>query len=125
MAHGRSRVMASGAARLELHLDRLEVGSVRVDAVGLECGDSLLGVVVRVRQASGAFVMTVAPSAFFVSIATCTVWSQAASSTMPIPFSDGQISLLISFICQSWWLAPSLEPLATTMSRHFSALSRQ
>ena len=35
------------------------------------------------------------------------------------------MSLLISFICHSWWLSPSFEPCATTMSRHFSALSRQ
>src|SRR4051794_25364854 len=54
-----------------------------------------------------------------------TVCFQSASSTTPIPFFDGQISLLTSFICQSWWLLPSLEPLATTRSRHFSGLSRQ
>ena len=35
------------------------------------------------------------------------------------------MSLLISFICHSWWLAPSFDPAATTMSRHASALSRQ
>src|SRR3954471_20445142 len=54
-----------------------------------------------------------------------TVCFQAASSTTPMPPVDGQISLFTSFICQSWWLLPSLEPLATTRSRHFSALSRQ
>ena len=30
-----------------------------------------------------------------------------------MPSVDGQISLLISFICHSWWLAPSFEPAAT------------
>ena len=29
-----------------------------------------------------------------------------------MPFGDGQMSALISFICQAWWLAPSCEPLA-------------
>src|SRR3954454_12973434 len=38
---------------------------------------------------------------------------------------DGQINLLISFICHSWCVAPSLDPLATTMSRQSSGLSRQ
>ena len=42
-----------------------------------------------------------------------------------MPFGDGQMSALISFICQAWWLAPSWEPLARTMSTHFWALSRQ
>ena len=27
-----------------------------------------------------------------------------------MPAGDGQISALISFICQAWWLAPSCEP---------------
>ena len=43
----------------------------------------------------------------------------------PMPFSAGQMSLLTSFICHSWCEAPSVEPLATTMSRHASTLSRQ
>src|SRR3954451_1879293 len=74
---------------------------------------------------SGCFVRTVLPSWFLVCSDWSTVRCQAAGSTMPIPFGDGQISLFTSFICQSWWLAPSLEPLATTMCRHFSGLSRQ
>ena len=44
---------------------------------------------------------------------------------MPMPSGDGQISLLISFICHSWWLLPSCDPAATTRSRHSSGLSRQ
>ena len=60
-----------------------------------------------------------------MSIAICTVRSHAAGSIMPTPFAAGQISLLISFICQSWWLAPSFEPFATTMSTHSWTLSRQ
>jgi hypothetical protein len=46
-------------------------------------------------------------------------------SMTPTPSGDGQMSLLTSFICHSWWLAPSLEPFATTMSRQLSGLSRQ
>ena len=42
-----------------------------------------------------------------------------------MPFGDGQMSALISFICHAWWLAPSWEPFARTMSTHFCALSRQ
>src|SRR5919107_2605472 len=74
---------------------------------------------------SGCFVSTVSPTWFFVVRDRSTVCLQAASSIRPTPADDGQISLLTSFICQSWWLLPSLEPLATTRSRHDSALSRQ
>src|SRR6185436_7838982 len=75
---------------------------------------------------SGCLVRTVAPSAFFACNATWTVRSQAAWSIVPTPAAgDGQISLLISLTCHSWWLAPSFEPAFTTMSRHDSGLSRQ
>src|SRR4030095_6767610 len=74
---------------------------------------------------SGCFVSTVSPVWFFVVMDRSTVCFQAASSTTPTPPVDGQISLLTSFTCQSWWLLPSLDPLATTRSRHFSVLSRQ
>ncbi len=73
----------------------------------------------------GGAVSTVAPSRFWVLMAMSTVRFHAASSITPTPASAGQISLLISFICQSWWLLPSFDPLATTMSRHSSTLSRQ
>ena len=76
-------------------------------------------------SASGAFVSTVAPSRFFVPLAMSTVRCQAASSMTPTPFAAGQMSLLTSFTCHSWWLLPSFDPLATTMSRHCSTLSRQ
>ena len=42
-----------------------------------------------------------------------------------MPAGDGQMSALISFICQAWWLAPSCEPFDSTMSTHFWGLSRQ
>src|SRR3954453_24064874 len=54
-----------------------------------------------------------------------TVWSHAAWSNWPMPFGDGQISPLISFIIQSWWLLPSVEPALVRMSAHLSGLSRQ
>ena len=73
----------------------------------------------------GGAVSTVAPSRFGVFWAISTVRSHAASSMMPMPFSAGQMSLLTSFICHSWWLSPSCEPAATTMSRQASGLSRQ
>ena len=77
-------------------------------------------------SASGCLVSTVAPSAFLACSATCTVRSHAAWSIVPTPpAGDGQISLLISLTCHSWWLAPSFEPAFTTMSRHDSGLSRQ
>ena len=44
------------------------------------------------------------------SVATSTVWSHSAVSIIPMPFGDGQISGLISFIIQAWWPAPSVEP---------------
>src|SRR3954470_14382761 len=53
------------------------------------------------------------------------VWSYRALSMIPMPFGDGQISALISFICHAWWLAPSCDPFLSTMSTHFCALSRQ
>ena len=51
--------------------------------------------------ASGGAVSTVAPSRFGVFCAISTVRSHAAWSMKPTPFAAGQISLLISFICQS------------------------
>ena len=44
------------------------------------------------------------------SVATSTVWSHKALSIIPMPFGDGQISGLISFIIHAWWPAPSVEP---------------
>ena len=85
----------------------------------------LLDDVVGERLSSGAAVSTVAPSRFGVLWAISTVRSHAAWSMKPMPLSAGHISLLTSFICHSWWLSPSCEPAATTMSRHASALSRQ
>jgi hypothetical protein len=76
-------------------------------------------------SADGGAVITVAPSRFGVLCAISAARSQAAWSMKPTPLVAGQISLLISFICHSWWLLPSLEPLATTMSRQASTLSRQ
>ena len=73
----------------------------------------------------GGAVRTVAPSRFGVLWAICTVRFQAASSIIPMPSGDGQMSWLTAFICQSWWLSPSDEPAATTMSRHDSGSSRQ
>jgi hypothetical protein len=71
-------------------------------------------------------VRTVCPSAFTAVRATRTVCAHAASSIVPAPSGgDGQISLFTSLICHSWWLAPSVEPALTTMSRHSSTLSRQ
>ncbi|OLT20719.1 hypothetical protein BJF78_09085 [Pseudonocardia sp. CNS-139] len=74
---------------------------------------------------SGSWVSTVWPSAFTAVRATPTVCCHAASSTTPIPSGEGQMSLFTSLTCQSWWLAPSVDPAATTRSRHCSTLSRQ
>ncbi len=74
---------------------------------------------------SGALVSTVAPSRFFVPVAVATIRSHAAVSRTPTPPAAGQMSLFTSFICHSWWLAPSSEPLLTTRSAHAWALSRQ
>ena len=36
------------------------------------------------------------------SVETATVWSQSALSIMPMPFGEGQINGLISFIIHAW-----------------------
>ena len=43
---------------------------------------------------------------------------------MPMPAVDGQISLLISLVIQSWWLSPSVEPASVTILAASSGLSR-
>ena len=48
--------------------------------------------------------MIVAPVSFLVFSAMSTVCAHAASSIMPTPLVDGQISLLTSLAIQSWWL---------------------
>src|SRR4029079_3988669 len=58
-------------------------------------------------------------------VAMLIVWSYRVLSMSPMPFGDGQMRPLISFICHAWWLAPSCDPAFSTMSTHFCALSRQ
>ncbi len=48
-----------------------------------------------------------------------TVLSQAAWSNWPMPFGDGQIRPLISFIIQVWCPVLSSDPAFTTRSAHF------
>ncbi len=68
--------------------------------------------------------MIVAPVSFLVPMAMSTVCCQAASSMTPMPSVEGQISLLTSLVIQSWWLVPSCEPAAVTMSAASCGLSR-
>ena len=44
---------------------------------------------------------------------------------IPMPFGDGQISGLISFIIQAWWPAPSVDPASTVYWMQSAGLSRQ
>src|SRR6476469_7430945 len=60
---------------------------------------------------------------YFSAIAA--VRLNAAGSITPMPFEFGQMSLLISFICQSWWPAGSAVPFLTTMFVQSWTWSRQ
>ena len=42
-----------------------------------------------------------------------------------MPFGDGQISGLISFIIQAWWPAPRVEPALTVYWMQSAGLVRQ
>ncbi len=44
---------------------------------------------------------------------------------IPIPFGDGQTRALISFICQVWWPAPSVEPFLSVYWTQSAGLARQ
>ncbi len=68
--------------------------------------------------------MIVEPVSFFVFRAMSTVCAHASASTIPIPFVDGQISLLTSLVIHSWWLWPRVEPASVTIWAASSGLSR-
>ena len=75
-------------------------------------------------MAGGSSVMRFWHCSLTAASAPATVWSQAASSITPMPFSDGQISLLVSLAIHSSWLGPQLDPAATVISAAASTLSR-
>ena len=74
--------------------------------------------------AGGSSVMRCAPVSLTAARAPSTVCCHAASSMMPMPSGDGQMSLLISFIIHSSWLGPHAEPFARVISAASSGLSR-
>src|SRR4051812_47806269 len=74
---------------------------------------------VRYAPADGAFLITLNCRAILAVVA------YAAGSITPTPFGAGQMSALISFICQVWWPLPRVEPFFSTSSTHDDALSRQ
>ena len=58
------------------------------------------------------------PGTFFSLPYVATIFAErsyAAGSMTPMPFDAGQMSALISFICQVWWPFGSAGPFASTV----------